>query len=496
MDTLSSETSPKVHDPESDLDGSFFRGIAWVGGTKWLTQLLAWASTLIVARLLTPGDYGLVTMATVYLGLVEMASEFGIGTTVVTLRDLSLHQLEQLNSFCVLLGIAGFALSFAAAKPLEYFFKAPQLPVVVIVLSASFVIASFQVVPSAFLQKELDFKKLSIISAVRALANSVALVTFAILGFRYWTLVLAALLSATMNCVLTLCVRRCGFRCPNLRSLQHAITFSWHILVNRISWYIYSNADFAVAGRTLGQLPLGAYTVAWNLANTPISNITSFVSGVMPAVLSAMQTEYALLRRYILNLSEGLALITFPLTIGLALVANDAVLLVLGQKWQAAVGPLRLLAIFASVRSVTPVLGHALNVIRETRFGMKLGLISVVLYPTAFYIGSRWGTVGIAAAWILIHPVMLLPLYVRVFEKVQLAAGDYFRALRPGIEGSITMSLGVLLLKPWLVPTWPLALRLALQVITGGILYIGEVMIFHRGRIFAIYRRIKLARTN
>jgi teichuronic acid exporter len=495
MSTPSFDATPaEVQKRDEDVEKSIVRGVAWVGGTKWLTQLLAWASTLIVARLLTPADYGLVSMATIYLGMVTLVSEFGIGSAEIALRELSLEQLEQLNSLAVILGLAGFALSLVAAKPLEYFFKAPQLPAVIIVLSLSFIITSFQVVPAAFLQRELRFKELSIISGIRALANSVALVTFAALGFRYWTLVLGALVSTTMNTGLTLGLRRYGFRRPLLHSLRNALTFTWHILSGRMAWYFYSNSDFGVAGRTLGQVPLGGYTVAWNLAFTPIDTVSSFVGSVMPAVLSAMQDDVAALRRYILNFTEGLALVTFPLSIGLALVAHEAVLLVLGQKWEAAVGPLRLLAIFASFRSIIPVLPQVLNVIRETRFGMKLSLISVLTYPTAFYLGSHWGTLGIATTWMVIHPVMMLPLYMRVFNRVQLPFSHYFRALRPAMEASLVMSAAVLLLKPWLPPGWPLALRLGLQVGTGGIAFMGMLALAHRHRLGTIYRRIKRAR--
>src|SRR5262249_5045772 len=152
------------------------------------------------------------------------------------------------------------------------------------------------------------------------------------------------------------------------------------------------------------------------------------------------------------------------------------------------VGPLRLLAIFASVRSITPVFAHVLNAVRETRFGMKLGLLSVVLYPAAFYVGSRWGTVGIAAAWILVHPIMLFPLYVRVFHTTQLKLSHYLNALRIPFEGALVMSVGILLLKLYLRPELSLILRLALQIVAGASLYVGDILLFHYRRVAAIYR--------
>jgi teichuronic acid exporter len=479
---------------DQDLDRSFFHGVAWVGGAKWFTQLLAIASTLIVARLLTPSDYGLVSMATVYLSLITVASEFGIGIAVVTLRDLTLDQLKQLNSLAVLLGVSGFILSIFAAWPLQWFFKAPKLPAIIIILSLTFIITSFQVVPAAILQREMQFKKLSVIAAIRGFINSLVLVTLAALGFAYWTLVLAAIISTAVNTLLTLRELRYGFSRPDRKSLREVIRFTGDILVGRLSWSFYANSDFAVAGRTLGTAPMGAYTVAWNVAFTPIETISSFVSSVMPAVFSATQKDYASLRRYILNLTEGLSLVTFPLSFGLALVAHDMVLATLGQKWQAAVAPLRLLAIFASARSITPVISHALNVIGETRFGVKLSIISVFAYPAAFFIGSHWGTVGIASAWMCIHPLMIMPLYTRLIMRIHLQMSDYLRALRPALEGSAVMTVAVLLVKPLRGILEPLVLRLTIEILTGAVVYIAVVAILHRSRLDALYRRLKGAR--
>src|SRR2546425_12150191 len=94
-------SAPQPAPDVRELDRSLVRGIAWTSGAKWAGQLLAWASTLIVARLLTPEDYGLVGMASIYLGVITLVSEFGLGSAVVTLRDLSAEQVAQLNGLSV-----------------------------------------------------------------------------------------------------------------------------------------------------------------------------------------------------------------------------------------------------------------------------------------------------------------------------------------------------------------------------------------------------------
>src|SRR5689334_16063176 len=171
---LDTEEQPPKADPSSEnggnpLDGALARAIAWSGGVKLLTQIVAWTSTLVVARLLSPEDYGLIGMAAVYLYLVQLLSELGIGTAVVTLRALTQHQLEQINTLSVLAGISGFMISVAAARPLAQFFESPHLAGVVLAMSTTFIINSFRVVPSALLQRSLNFRRLALIDGAQGI---------------------------------------------------------------------------------------------------------------------------------------------------------------------------------------------------------------------------------------------------------------------------------------------------------------------------------------
>lgn len=494
MSELPVVTPPESGPGTSHLDHSLLHGIAWTGGVKWAAQAMSWASTLVVARILSPEDYGIFSMAAAYVGFLTVASEFGIGTAVVTIRDLSRDQLAQLNALSIVLGLTVLGACAGAAVPLGKFFRTPQLPAVLLVLSMSFVIASFKSVPLALLQRELRFKLISLIDGFSALALALASVLLAFAGFRYWTLVLGSVLSTAISTTLVLVAQRCGFRRPRLASLRKSLTISRHILVNRLSWYAYSNADFVVAGRVLGKAPLGAYTVGWTLASTPIQQTTNLVGAIATPFLSKVQGDYDTVRRYFLNLTEGLSLLTFPMTIGMALVAHDFVLTILGAKWQAVVLPLHLLAAYASVRSITPFLSHVLTVTGETRFGMEISLVSLVAYPTAFYIGARWGTLGIATAWIIVDPLLNLPSYWKVFRKLHVTTGQYLAALRPALTGVALMTVAVLLVQRALPQGWPTVVRLVLQVAAGALSYLGALALFHRPRLIALYTRIRAAR--
>lgn len=466
------------------LDRSLARGLAWTGGIKWAGQLLSWATTIIVARLLTPADYGLVGMATLYLSLATLLSEFGMGAAIVTIRDLTKQQIAQINTVSVLFGIAAFVISCGTAWPLGKFFHAPALPAVVIAMSVTFIVGGFKTVPSSLLQRDLAFKRIAMIDGIQTIVLSLGMLVSAFLGFGYWTLVLGAVVSAIVSTTLYVAQRPFPFGRPTIVSLRRSLTFSWHVLLQRVSFFAYSDADFLVVGKMIGQAPLGAYTFAWTLANVPIEKITSLITAVTPAIFSAVQSDQAALRRYLLSISEGIAYFTLPATIGLALVAPEIVRLVLGEQWISMIGPLRLLAAYACVRSLTPLLMQLANATGESRFGAQANLTAAIVLPTSFALGSRWGTVGVAVAWMIVHPlVIVIPLSLRVFARIDLPVRTYLAALWPSISGTLLMTAVVLVVQLTIPSQTALALRFLVQVVAGVLAYVLVLTAGHTQRL-------------
>ncbi|MEP7383240.1 MAG: oligosaccharide flippase family protein [Gemmatimonadota bacterium] len=477
------------------LDRSLAKGVAWMGSVRWLTQLLTWASTLIVVRLLTPADYGLVGLASMYLGIVTMLSEFGIGTTIVAMRGLSTDDHAQINSLSMLFGVASFFVSCAVAPVLAWFFNAPELTMVVIVMSTIFLITGARVVPQAILQRDMRFRDLALNDGLQAVALAVGAVVFALFGFRYWTLVLSAILGALLSTIGVLRLVRVPFARPHWATLQPAVTFSQQTIFARLAWYVYQNADFFVAGKVFGKDLMGVYRVAWDLTSTPLEKIVSMVGRVTPSVLSAAQNDHAALRRYVLRITEVLALVTFPATIGLGLVAQDLVPLLLTDKWVGMVVPLQLLSVAAAIRSITPILPQVLTVTGQNRRGMQVNIIGALIMPAAFYLGSRWGTTGIAAMWILVYPVaVVVPLAVAVFRQVQLPVRQYFGALSAPLTGVAVMALAVWGARNAMPPEWTRAVRLGIQVGVGALSYCVALLTLHRGRVRALLAGVRAAR--
>jgi PST family polysaccharide transporter len=342
----------------------------------------------------------------------------------------------------------------------------------------------FRAVSEGLLSKEMRFGVLAWFEAIRAIVAALVTLVMAYFHFGYWSLVFGNLLGTIVRAALIVIWRPHRFAVPRYRSIREALNFGRHISVSMIALNSYQRLDNLTAGRVLGQTALGYYGLAWTLANVPIEKVTSLVTTVVPSYLAAFQNDHAALRRYLRTLSEAVALLTFPATIGLGLVAHELVPLLLGHKWTSMIPPLEVLCLYAGFRSVMALVPKVLTAVGNPRYVMYNDLAAVVILPIAFYIGSRWGTAGIAWGWVLAYPVVVVPLYRKTFQAIEMGLGEYLRALRPAIDGVLVMSIAVLAVK-WAAHSMHLLPLLVFETAAGGLAYSAVLLLFHRPRVMA-----------
>jgi len=476
-----------------ELDRSLVQGLAWTGGARGVGQLLSWASTIVIARVLTPGDYGLVGMATVYLGLVQMLNEFGLSAAIVQRRDLTRSQVERLGGLALLLSALFFLASAILAYPLALFFHEPVVRWILTALSSTFLMVALQAVPRSILSRELQFRRLAWLDAVEALAMTAATLVFALSGFRYWALVLGVISGKLASTIVALAWRppRLAWPIP-LTSIAGEVTFGWHMVVSRLAWYVYSNADFAIVGRVLGKAALGSYTIAWTIASIPVDRLTALLGNVTPSVFAAVQYDAAALRRYVRGLTEGISLLSFPACAGLALVADDFVHLALGDGWQRAVLPLRLLAIAAALRSLTPLCAQVIVATGCSRRNMQFAALAALCLPALFYVATRWGVAGVAVAWVVGHPMVAGPFLVRYACRIiEMPYASYLKALWPAASATAIMALVVLGFRAGVAGHWAPAPRLAAEILLGMAAYAAVVLPAYGSRVRATFKLLR-----
>jgi O-antigen/teichoic acid export membrane protein len=482
--------SASVVAPATPLGGQFVRALAWTSVLRWLGQIVRWGSTLVIARILSPSDYGLVGMSTYLVGLMQLLAEFGLSAAVVRMRDLSDDTVRQLNTVALLTGLASLALASVFAIPLARFFGEPRVASVVVVAGLGFVVTSLMTVPNAMLQRRLQFKRIIAADTIATVVLALSTLGLAAAGAGYWALVGGPLIGSAISMLLQRYWSPVGFAVPRPAALQGVLRFTGQVLVARLAWYLYSNADFVVVGRALGPAALGAYAIAWSLAFVPIEQTNTIISRVSPAFLAAVQTDIAQARRYFLNLTEAIATLTMPAALGLAAVAPAFVRTVLPPKWSGAVLPLALLSGFAAFRCLTLLYSPVLVAFGDTRANMRVSLLSLAVLPPTFLIAAHFGGApGVALSWLVFFPVGGLPQLRRVQRVLQLRSRDYLAAIGPAVVASVPMVAGAVGVGLALEGRVPPFAQLVAQTAAGAVLYAGIYALLFRARL----RRLRSA---
>lgn len=474
------------HHTRSELDRSLVSGVAWTAAMRWIAQGVSWAGTLIAARLLVPGDYGLVAMAMLPIGLVRMVEDFGLDAVLVQNRSLGRDIQAQLAGFALMLGAALAALFVIAAHPIAAFFNEPAVAGAIQLLCLLLIFDSLQIVPRALLQRELAFRRLAFLQLLQVCVTQSALVAAAFAGMGHRSLIFNTLAGGAVVTALLLWWKPYPVRLPRaLAAISGPILQGWRLLVSRAGWYAYSNMDQTIIGRVLGRDSLGAYSFSLTFANLPVQEITSVFSRVVPGVFTEVQHDRARLRGYFLRLTEAIAFLAFPCAAGIALVADVLVALALGPQWGAVVEPLRILCLASAFTAAQILVSHILMWTGRFRANMWCSILAAAVLPLAFLAGTRYGLEGVAWAWAIAMPLVNIPSMVIAFRAIDSGFRDWLRALLPAAICTTCMAMAVVAVRfalPTMLPNW---VRFAALAGTGGITYVLVLLLVYRERVWA-----------
>ena len=463
---------------------------------RWSSQVVSWAATFYAARLLLPGDYGLVAMAMLAVGLVRMVEEFGLDAILVQDRSIVGVELARLAGFILALGTGLFLLFAMLSQPIAWFFGEPRLQPIVVALGLVFITDALQVVPRAQLQRELAFARLSIAHFIQVIATQAALVIAASAGLGYWSLVVNTLTGAVVTTLLLVWWSPFAARWPSgLRTVLGPLVQGWRVLISRVAYYASTNADQAIIGKFLGKEMLGLYSFATTFSTITQQEIGAVVSKVVPSIFSEVQHRIDELRRYFLLLTELLALVSFPITVGLAWLADLFIALLLGPKWLGVIVPLRLLCVYSLVMTSQLMLVHVLMWTGQFRANMWCSVISGVAMPVVLFVAVDHGLEGIAWAWVLAYPIINAPQFFFAFRTLRIRTRDWFGALWPALAGCLVMSAALVLVRS-LVPADAVGAgaRFAALVTTGAIAYLAVLWFGFRPRLLRFFELVRVLR--
>ena len=457
-------------------------GIRWTAGARFAAQLGTWAITLIVIRILSPADYGLLSMATMFIAVLSMFGEFGLGSALVQQPEVDEVTLQRVFGVVLTVHFALAALLALCAPLIAAFFSEPRVVPVMRVLSLQFVVAAFVVVPDALLQREMRFKGRSLIDLGAVLTGSAATLFLALSGHGVWALVagtmVAQLLKAIGLNLLVPSLRRPMFSLQGLRPL---LRFGGNVTLANLLSVVLSQVDALICGRLLGKEVLGVYSVAMHLASLPIQRIAGIINQVAFPAFSRFQADLPRVGANVLRGARILSFFAFPVLWGISSVAPEAVEVILGPKWQLAALPLQVLGLVMPLRVISQFLPNAVQAIGRADILLVNALWSLGLAVPMLWVGAHvWGLVGLCYAWLVFSPLLFLRNSMHTLPVIGLKLGQFTLSMAPAAASGVVMYAAVASARS-ISPVEPGgAVQLAMLIIVGASAYAAASFLFNR----------------
>jgi len=468
-------------------------GVGWTAGANFAGQIVTWAITIVVMRLLSPGDYGLLAMASVFVAFLAMMAAAGLGPAIVQSAAIDDAALRQLFGLIMALNAILCLLLFAAAPLIANFFHEPRLTAIIQVLSFQFVISGFAVIPEALLGRALRFKARALVDLLSNVTGGVVTLILAWRGHGVWSLVVGAMVivcgkSIGLNLAYPY-LRRPSF---SLKGARPMLAYGGNVTASRMLWFFYSQADMFIAGKLLGKEALGYYSVAMHLASLPVQKISGVLNQVAFPAFAQIQRDPELVSRHMLKAVRILCFFAFPVLWGISSVAPEVVHLLLGPKWDAAILPLQVLPAIMPFRMISNLLPSAVDAVGRPDISVKNLITASVVMPAAFLIGGQWGIKGLCAAWVIGFPLVFLANLRRALPVIHIRMGSFLQPMvQPALSGlamyAAVFATGRVI--PWAIDGFS---RLAILVGVGALAYAAMALSTNRSGVQEVLRAVRM----
>ncbi len=476
------------------LQSKATKGIAHLGIGGAIGKIISLGTTLILARLLSPADYGIMALAMIVIGFVGFFNEIGIGSAIVQKVELTVSEVNGCFVVAILLGLVLCVATVLASYLAAIFFKTPQLQGMIATLSVTFIFGSLNTVPLAFLRREFQFKGIAALNIIEVVTVTIVSLPLAIAGFGAWSMVWGFIASSAARTIGAYFLSSWRFNKNfNIHEAMTLISYGLNITLSRIFWYVYINADKVIIGKILSVRAVGVYDMAMSLAALPNSQITSIVTNVASPLFSKLQNDLPQISLTILKLTRGIAYITYPILIGMLVCSREFILVVLGEKWLDILIPFGALCLVGLLRSVDPLLSQLListgHVAKLTAYTAMCSVAMAV----AVFIGGTWdGLRGVSLVWVAVYPLLTLKLLHDVSKVTGLSMRIYYRNLGPVLIATLVMSAVVAGVREVaLLFTSFAPLLLSVEVLSGMLAYVGW-MIFMNPQSLVEIRQVLL----
>ena len=478
---MEAAAKPTNHTPDS-LSNQVRSAVIWRSGSQILAQLVQWAATFLVIRILDPHDYGLFAMTGVVLVFLNMLNGYGLASGLIQKPDITPRDIRQLFGMLLLLnGVLAAAQVLILAPAAAAYYRQPIVAHMLQVQALLYLTTPFIALPYALLSRTMEFKLQARVNILASIASASAALGGALAGLGVWTLVLAPLVLFGVRAVgMTIAAKSLIWPSFDFRGSGSLARYGGVMAVGQLFWFAQSQADVFIAGRHFTPHMLGIYSEALFLTQVFVSKIVPPLNEVAFSAYARIQHDRAAVAAAFARSVRIVMVAALPFYFGLAATAEPLVLTVLGEKWRETVPVVHLLALAMPFMTLQVLLQPACDAQGKPGIGVRNGAFGAVVLAIGFLIGVHWGAPGLATAWICAYPLYLGFSLWRSLPVIGTNLRAISDAIAPALLAALAMALAVTLVDDALPAIGPLA-RLLVLVGVGSAVYGGWLLLFARG---------------
>lgn len=468
------------------------RAIFWNYASFGLGKVLVLVTIAILARLLAPADFGIVGFATVAVSYLSILKDLGLGAALIQRRQDLEEAADSVFTLNLLLGLVMSLVTIAIAPLAAAYFREPLVTPVLRLLGLTFFLNALGAVHLVRLQRELEFRRKLVPDLGQSFVKGAVSIGCALGGLGVWSLVIGQLAGVLTSVILAWRVFPWRPRLVvNGNLARTLLRYGMSVIGVDALAIITDNFDYLVVGRVLGSVALGVYTLAYRLPELLMLNILWVMAAAIFPAYAAVQNQPETLRRGFLATVRFAEMLSVPLALGLILAADPLVRVAFGEQWLAAIPVMRLLALFALVRSVGSNVGDIYKAVGRPDILVKLGLLNLVVLMPALWFGSRYGLVGVALGHVLAGLFRTVARLFVATRFVKVTWVEILRELKPSVLGGIALTALALPTLYLTAGMAPLA-RLLLVGLAGATGYLAVLWLLERESMLQAGRLVGL----
>lgn len=452
------------------------KGIFWSVVEGWGTQTMSLVIFFLLARLLSPEDFGLLAMANVFWAFMTVFLDQGFAQALIQCRKLEPEHLDTAFWTNLAIGVVLASVSLASAGVVANGFGQPQLAPILQCFSALFVITALSNVQKALLERSFAFKAIAARSLLGLLSGGAVGITLALSGYGVWSLVGQRI---THEAVGSLVLWRASHWRPQLRfskpHFNQLFSFGISLLALNFIGFFNKRGNDLLIGYYLGPVSLGYYAIAYRVLETLMQLLVKTTSQVALPTFSRLQADLEQFRKVFYAATQLTSLVAFPTFLGLAVLAPEVIALLFGDKWQASVPIIQILTLSGIVQSVSAFKGHILMAMGKPSWRLWQSLLSVTLNIIGFIVAFQWGIAAVAIAYVIRRYIVFPVGQWAIYLLIHFSWSTYLRQFVTPAISAVAMAAAMFIARGMMLRLDSALLTIVICALIGITVYIALV---------------------